>query len=125
MAAEVANDDTVSKQQLAELMTGHEITAPEKAPPTPGRVRTAGGLPACRSLDCVSVFALTVEDAGGAMTLETDFGDITVRNATEAGLDARTSSGAIRFSCCSARLLWIGTARSVVNRVSSRHWFSE
>jgi ABC-type uncharacterized transport system ATPase subunit len=39
VAAEVANDDTVSKRQLAELMTGHEITAPEKAPTTPGRVR--------------------------------------------------------------------------------------
>ena len=31
--------------------------------PTPGRVSSAGMLPACRSLDCVSVFALTVEDA--------------------------------------------------------------
>jgi allophanate hydrolase len=31
--------------------------------PTPGRVSTAGVLPACRSLDCVSVFAHTVEDA--------------------------------------------------------------
>ncbi len=31
--------------------------------PTPGRVSTAGVLPACRSLDCVSVFALTVDDA--------------------------------------------------------------
>ena len=31
--------------------------------PTPGRVSTAGVLPACRSLDCVSVFALTAADA--------------------------------------------------------------
>ncbi len=31
--------------------------------PTPGRVSTAGVVPACRSLDCVSVFALTVDDA--------------------------------------------------------------
>ena len=31
--------------------------------PTPGRVSTAGVLPACRTLDCVSVFAHTVEDA--------------------------------------------------------------
>ena len=31
--------------------------------PTPGRVSTAGVLPACRSLDCVSVFARTVDDA--------------------------------------------------------------
>jgi allophanate hydrolase len=31
--------------------------------PTPGRVSTAGVLPACRTLDCVSVFARTVADA--------------------------------------------------------------
>ena len=31
--------------------------------PTPGVVSTRGVVPACRSLDCVSVFALTCEDA--------------------------------------------------------------
>lgn len=31
--------------------------------PSPGLVPTTGVVPACRSLDCVSVFALTVEDA--------------------------------------------------------------
>jgi allophanate hydrolase len=31
--------------------------------PTPGRVGTSGLLPACRSIDCVSVLALTVDDA--------------------------------------------------------------
>lgn len=31
--------------------------------PTPGRIGTAGVVPACRSIDCVSVFALTVDDA--------------------------------------------------------------
>ncbi len=31
--------------------------------PTPGRVSTAGVVPACRTLDCVSVFAHTVDDA--------------------------------------------------------------
>jgi allophanate hydrolase len=30
--------------------------------PTPGRVSTAGVLPACRTLDCVSIFALDVDD---------------------------------------------------------------
>ncbi|HWR93144.1 MAG TPA: ATP-binding cassette domain-containing protein, partial [Desulfobacterales bacterium] len=39
VAAEVANDDTVSKKRLAELMTGHEIIPPVKASTTPGRVR--------------------------------------------------------------------------------------
>lgn len=31
--------------------------------PTPGLLSTAGVFPACRSLDCVSIFTLTVEDA--------------------------------------------------------------
>ncbi|MCI1193255.1 allophanate hydrolase [Calidifontimicrobium sp. SYSU G02091] len=37
--------------------------------PTPGRVGTAGVVPACRSLDCVSVFALTVEDAATVLAV--------------------------------------------------------
>jgi allophanate hydrolase len=37
--------------------------------PTPGRVGTSGVLPACRSLDCVSIFALTVDDAARVLSL--------------------------------------------------------
>ncbi len=37
--------------------------------PTPGRVSTAGVLPACRSLDCVSVFGHTVEDAAAVLAV--------------------------------------------------------
>jgi allophanate hydrolase len=37
--------------------------------PTPGRVSTAGVLPACRSLDCVSVLALDVADAALALAV--------------------------------------------------------
>ena len=37
--------------------------------PTPGRVSTAGVVPACRSLDCVSVLAHTVEDAAHVLAL--------------------------------------------------------
>ncbi len=37
--------------------------------PTPGRVSTAGVLPACRSLDCVSVFALDVADAATVLAV--------------------------------------------------------
>lgn len=37
--------------------------------PTPGRVSTRGVLPACRSLDCLSVFARTVEDAAAVLAL--------------------------------------------------------
>jgi allophanate hydrolase len=37
--------------------------------PTPGRVGTSGVVPACRSLDCVAVFALTVDDAASVLAL--------------------------------------------------------
>lgn len=37
--------------------------------PTPGRVSTAGVLPACRSVDCVSIFALTVHDAATVLAV--------------------------------------------------------
>jgi len=37
--------------------------------PTPGRVSTAGVLPACRTVDCVSVFALTVDDAAAVLAV--------------------------------------------------------
>ena len=37
--------------------------------PTPGRTSTQGVLPACRSLDCVSVFAHTVDDAASVLAL--------------------------------------------------------
>ena len=35
--------------------------------PTPGRISTSGVLPACRSLDCVSIFAQTVDDAAAVL----------------------------------------------------------
>jgi len=37
--------------------------------PTPGRVSCAGVVPACRSIDCVSVFALTTADAAQVLAL--------------------------------------------------------
>lgn len=37
--------------------------------PTPGRVGTSGVVPACRSLDCVSIFALTADDAATVLAL--------------------------------------------------------
>jgi allophanate hydrolase len=37
--------------------------------PTPGRVSTAGVLPACRTLDCVSVFAHRVGDAAAVLAV--------------------------------------------------------
>ena len=37
--------------------------------PTPGRVSCAGVVPACRTLDCISIFALTVEDAATVLAV--------------------------------------------------------
>lgn len=37
--------------------------------PTPGRVGTSGVVPACRSLDCVSVFALSADDAATVLSV--------------------------------------------------------
>jgi allophanate hydrolase len=37
--------------------------------PTPGRVSCAGVLPACRSIDCVSIFALTASDAAHVLAV--------------------------------------------------------
>ena len=37
--------------------------------PTPGRVSSAGVVPACRSIDCVSVLALTVADAAQVLAV--------------------------------------------------------
>ena len=37
--------------------------------PTPGRVSTHGVVPACRSLDCVCIFALTVDDAAHVLSV--------------------------------------------------------
>jgi allophanate hydrolase len=37
--------------------------------PTPGRVSTAGVLPACRTLDCVSIFSHTVDDAAAVLSI--------------------------------------------------------
>lgn len=51
--------------------------------PTPGIVSNEGVLPACRTLDCVSVFALTADDA--ALVLE------------QIAADARTLEAAPRF----------------------------
>ena len=37
--------------------------------PTPGRVSTRGVVPACRSIDCLSIFALTVADAATVLAV--------------------------------------------------------
>jgi len=54
--------------------------------PTRGLVSTRGVLPACRSLDCVSIFALTVDDARDVL-------------ATVAGFDATDPFSRRRAAC--------------------------
>lgn len=56
--------------------------------PTPGVVSTRGVVPACRSLDCVSVFALTCEDATRVFD--------TMRGHDAADIYARSSDAALR-----------------------------
>jgi len=43
--------------------------------PSPGLLSTTGVVPACRSIDCVSVFALTVEDAARAADVARGYDD--------------------------------------------------
>ena len=65
--------------------------------PTPGRVGTRGVVPACRSLDCVSVFALTVDDA--AQVLGADRRATTRRRLQRV---PRRAGAACRRRCASA-----------------------
>ena len=60
--------------------------------PTPGRVSTAGVLPACRSIDCVSVFALTVEDAATVLAV--------LEGPDPSDAYSRFTPGPARFPAC-------------------------
>jgi allophanate hydrolase len=59
--------------------------------PSVGRVSTRGVVPACRSLDCVSIFALTAEDAAAVLTVAQGFDveDPFSRRLTERPLTGR------------------------------------
>ena len=59
--------------------------------PTPGRLSTVGVVPACRSLDCVSVFALTVGDAWSVY-------DVLVNATKPETLGERRSPSSFRFA---------------------------
>ena len=61
--------------------------------PTPGSVPMAGVLPACRTLDVVSVFALTVSDAAEVMAL------------------IEGAEGEPRFQSHARRVPWLGNGR--------------
>jgi len=61
--------------------------------PSLGLVSPAGVVPACRTLDCVSVFALTVDDAMAALTaMVRPRWRRSVFAAAAAGADERVSS---------------------------------
>lgn len=53
--------------------------------PTPGRLDTAGVVPACRSLDCISVLALTAQDAMQVMAVANTRGTIVPRSPQRCG----------------------------------------
>ncbi|MBL8329296.1 MAG: allophanate hydrolase [Rubrivivax sp.] len=75
--------------------------------PTPGRVSTAGVVPACRSLDCVSVFALTVADAAAVLAVieGADEADIYSAFLPGAGALPHRASGTLRIGIPSEPLL--------------------
>ncbi len=65
--------------------------------PTPGRVSASGVVPACRTLDCVSVLALTVDDAAHVLAVieGVDAGD-SYSNFKPGPVDWKRSAGALR-----------------------------
>ena len=67
--------------------------------PTRGLLSTAGVLPACRSLDCVSIFALTCEDAARIMGTAKgyDEADIYSRQPEDLPPPRKINPGAFRF----------------------------
>ena len=67
--------------------------------PSCGRLSTAGVVPACRSIDCVSIFALTCFDAAAAMQAAAGFDpqDPYSRNECELSVTARTLPDGFRF----------------------------
>jgi len=67
--------------------------------PTPGIISTSGVVPACRSLDCVSVFALTCEDAGHVMQVMRGFDGNDIYARCDTGDAMRHQGSAGHFRC--------------------------
>lgn len=78
--------------------------------PTKGRFSTAGVVPACRSLDCVSVFALTVNDAELVAQLVEGF-DPTDGYSRTAPAPAQLFNSTPRFGI-PAEPVWFGDSES-------------
>ena len=64
--------------------------------PTPGLLSCRGVVPACRTLDCVSIFALTAGDAAQVFTVAGTF-DAADPYARSARFDGRSAEGGFRF----------------------------
>lgn len=67
--------------------------------PTPGVVSTGGVVPACRSLDCVSVFALTCEDAQQVFEIMCGFDSADIHARTDTREAPRYRGAVARFRC--------------------------
>lgn len=67
--------------------------------PTPGVVSTGGVVPACRSLDCVSVFALTCEDAQQVFGIMRGFDSADIHARSDTGEAPRYRGATGRFRC--------------------------
>ena len=83
--------------------------------PTRGWLSTRGVVPACRSLDCVSVFALTVEDAAAVAAVAGGFdpADPYARPGPAEGLASAPAPARFRFGVpAAAELEWFGDQQS-------------
>jgi len=66
--------------------------------PSKGLIATKGVVPACRSLDCVSVFALTVEDAMAVLAVAAGEADDAFSRAAPAGYRALVQAAPASFT---------------------------
>jgi allophanate hydrolase len=73
--------------------------------PTPGLVSTRGVVPACRSLDCVSIFALTVADAVSILEVAAAFDPAAPFSRPAPVATPSRRDGAFRFGVPAAREL--------------------
>ncbi len=88
--------------------------------PTKGALSTRGVVPACRSLDCVSVFALTVEDASAVASVagSYDAADPFARPAPPGALVPAAAPAGFRFGVpAPGQLNWFGDTLSPENFV--------
>ncbi|KAK7712236.1 hypothetical protein SLS63_012474 [Diaporthe eres] len=88
--------------------------------PTRGAISTTGVLPACRSLDCVSIFALTVDDAQQVLAVAEghDPSDPFSRPRPAPTGEAATSQSPLTFAICKDPEWFGGDARQAAYEAS-------